>query len=71
MAVVTIDDHETEKSEYAGVRLVIPAETKQLGVKLGYPAEQTFRILDNDGNLIFHTYTSNLMLIILQWVIWK
>ena len=55
--MATIDDKKMERTEYAGVRIVIPPESKQLGVKLGAKAERIFRILDNDGNVFLNTYS--------------
>jgi len=50
VTVATIDDQKMERSEYAGIRIVIPPETQQLDVRKGAKAQQIFRILDNDGN---------------------
>jgi len=38
-----------ETTEYAGVRIVVPLEAHQLGVRKGTTAQRIFRILDNEG----------------------
>jgi len=58
VTVATIDDNQMERTEYAGVRIVIPPEAQQLGVKLSAKAERIIRIIDNDneGNVDLDTF---------------
>jgi len=63
--VATIDDQRMERSEYAGVKIVIPPEAQQLGVRKGAKAQRIFRILDNDGNN--HFIYSHATVLYISW----
>ena len=53
LAVDIVQDNIAERTEAFGVRIIIPAETQQLGVLLGTPSEMTIRIIDDDRKFVF------------------
>ena len=56
LTVDIIQDNITERTKAFGVRIVIPAETQQLGVSLGTQSELIIRIIDDDRKLLFCLY---------------
>ena len=46
-----IENNITDGNRIFGLRLVIPEESKQLGIELGTPSESTITIIDDDGNI--------------------
>ena len=46
-----IENNITDGNRIFGLRLVIPEESKQLGIQLGTPSESKITIVDDDGNI--------------------
>jgi len=51
-SVTILDDTITERVESFGARIIIPEETRLLGIELGTPSTIIFTIEDDDGTLI-------------------
>ena len=47
-----IDDTIIERAESFGARIIIPEETRRLGIELGTPSTVIVTISDNDGRFI-------------------
>lgn len=49
-----IENNITDGNRRFGLRIVIPKETKQLGIELGTLSELLITIIDDDGNVLMH-----------------
>ena len=59
-SVNILNDEITEQTESFGARIIIPEETRRLGIDLGTPSTIIVTITDDDGKIIYANFKFSL-----------